>query len=59
MTEFEELSKDVFFVLDSENLDTVKTKLYGFALSDAGCIIQDGGNMTNVPGGGYLCMGKF
>lgn len=49
-----------FFVIDSEHLDDVKSKLYGFALHE-GRIIQDNDVKIGMKscGGGYICMGKI
>ena len=46
MSEFEELTKNQFFVIDSENLDKIESRLYGFALSDDGKIIKND-NLTD------------
>lgn len=40
MGEFESLSKNEFFIIESLNLNSVESKLYGFAICD-GKIIQD------------------
>ena len=42
MTEFEALVKNEYFVIDSENLENVQSRLYGYVLSDDGKVLQDG-----------------
>ena len=41
MTEFEDLFKDEFFIIDSNNLDSVKEKLYGFIVNNGNVIYDD------------------
>ncbi len=40
MSEFEKYFKDEFFIIDSNNLENVETKLYGF-IFDEGKIIKN------------------
>ena len=61
MSEFEELTRNQFFVIDSESLDKVESRLYGFALSDDGKIIKND-NLTDsapISGCGTFVRVKF
>ena len=61
MNEFENLTKNEFFIIDSSNLNNVKSKLYGFAIAD-GKIIQNNevSNETNIDGTGiYIYVKKI
>ena len=52
MTEFEKLTKNQFFVIDSENLNTVKSRLYGFAVHEGEFVQnQDLKKDLNLAGG--------
>ena len=44
-TEFEEIFGDEFFVIDSENLDEINGRLYGFSINDG--ILVENENYNN------------
>lgn len=57
MSEFEKYFKDEFFIIDSNNLENVETKLYGF-IFDEGKIIKNNNlsELNDVGGKEFMCM---
>lgn len=41
-----------FFIIDSNNLDSITTKLYGYAINDEGIILDSEKNFTELPDSG-------
>ena len=48
MDEFENLFGKEFFVIDSNNLDTVVERLYGYAFQDGSIVEEDTYNRNNT-----------
>ncbi len=52
MNEFEYLYDDEFFIISSDNLDNIKSKLYGFVISDE-CIYYNNPPLDKLDGNGH------
>ena len=50
MEEFKEYFNEEFFIIDSNNLDSIKTKLYGFSFDGKNIIMQN--NIDNLTSDG-------
>ncbi|MBQ6219897.1 MAG: hypothetical protein IJJ47_09210 [Methanosphaera sp.] len=60
MSEFDMLYKDEFFIIDSYNLNTVKSKLYGYAIIGDRIVTNEEYCDETLSGNGvYVCVKKF
>lgn len=53
--EFQELFGEEFFIINSDNLNSIKKKLYGFGFNNSELILEDSNNFSNLNGlGSYV-----